>query len=252
MPIPVSYTPVQPTPSIVAKPVIWVPNIWQGVICPTTPPTPEVWSVTVTNFQPIICPVVYNGDPGIVLSLTPGTATSGGAGVITTGPLVGTVTATLNATGTYTDYLFPNKEYKYRNDIAGGVLPIHTPNLLTGPSGYTATYGTLNQGNAAIRSTLINPAGGIPTAGTPTVGMIEQIPGGHNHMQEYTPDPNYMIIVQYTVVVTSSCGVGAGTFPIRQIVYDDKDIAAQRFSQRVNSQTGRISDELITELLGGT
>ena len=48
-----------------------------------------------------------------------------------------------------------------------------------------------------------------------------------------------MIIVEYTVVITSSCGIGAGTFPIKQIVYDDKDIASQRFVTAVNSQTGR-------------
>jgi len=58
-----------------------------------------------------------------------------------------------------------------------------------------------------------------------------------------------MIIVEYTVVITSSCGIGAGTFPIKQIVYDDKNISAQRFVQKVNSQTGRLSDDAITELL---
>jgi len=69
-------------------------------------------------------------------------------------------------------------------------------------------------------------------------------------MQHYYPDPNYMIIVQFTVIVTSSCGIGAGTFPIKQIVYDDKDIASRRFVNKVNSQTGRLSDEQILEIIG--
>lgn len=257
MPIPTVYTPVQPSPSIVAKPMIWIPNVWTGVMCPPIPPgTPEVFTVSVTNFTPIITPTPYSGDPGLVVTLT---STSGSSGVASLGSGVATATCTFPGTitmtvsGGYTDYLFPNKEYKYRNDIPGGVAPIHAPTPLVGPSGYTAQYGTLNQATAAIRtSAQINPAGGIPTAGTPLVGIIEEIPLLHNHMQEYNPDPNYMIIVQYTVVITSSCGIGAGTFPIRQIVYDDKDIAAQRFSQRVNTQTGRITDDAITGILGAS
>jgi len=238
MPIPTVYTPIQPFTSIVGKPVAWTINSWTGVICPTTPPTPEVWSITVTNFTPIINPAIYNGDPGITLTLSPpGASTVAGAGVITTGPLSGPITATLTATGTYTDYLFPNKEYKYRNDLPGGV--IHAPLPVTSPSGKVATYGTLNQGTATIRSPLINPIGGVPTAGTPTVGVIEEIPPGYQHMQGYTPDPNYFIIVEYTVVITSSCGIGAGTFPIKQIVYDDKDISSARFVKNVKKQAGR-------------
>ena len=257
MPIPTVYTPVQPIPSIVAKPIIWTPNVWTGVICPPIPPgTPEVFTVSVTNFTPVVTPTPYGGDPGLVITLTStlgssGTATLGSGVAIATCTYPGSITLTV--TGGYTDYLFPNKQYKYRNDTPGiGVLPAHTPEILTSPSGYNAIYGTLNQGNATVRGTQINPAGGLITAGTPLVGMIEEIPGGHNHMQEYIPDPNYMIIVEYTVVVTSSCGIGAGTFPIRQIVYDDKDIAAQRFAKRVNSQTGRLSDDAITDLLGET
>ena len=33
MPIPTVYTPIQPSPSIVMKPIVWVPNIWTAVIC---------------------------------------------------------------------------------------------------------------------------------------------------------------------------------------------------------------------------
>lgn len=235
MPVPVVYTPIQPSSSVVMKPVVWTPNVWQGVMCPTTPPTPEVWSITVTNFKPLIAPAPYNGDPGIILSLTPGNATSLGSGIITTGPLTGPVTATLNATGTYTDYLFPNKEYKYRRDV---ISPTHIPTPVVSPSGYIAQYGTLNQGSALQRGSFLNPIGGLPIAGTPVTGLISEI-GTTDHMQEYNPDPNYMIIVEYTLIITSSCPIGAGTFTIRQIVYDDKDIASQRFVTAVNSQTGR-------------
>ena len=235
MPVPVVYTPIQPSPSVVMKPPIWVPNVWQGVMCPGTPPIPEIWSVTCTNFKPLIAPAPYNGDPGIILAFTPGTATTAGTGIATTGVLTGPVTATLNATGTYTDYLFPNKEYKYRRDV---VSPTHLPTPVVSPSGYTAQYGTLNQGSALTRGTFLNPIGGLPIAGTPVTGLIAEI-GTADHMQEYNPDPNFMIIVEYTLVITSSCGIGAGTFPIKQIVYDDKDIASTRFVNAVNSQTGR-------------
>lgn len=255
MPIPTVYTPIQPVPSIVAKPIIWTPNVWTAVQCPPIPPgIPEIFTVTVTNFTPVVSPAAYFGDPGLIVTLT---STSGSSGVASGGTGVATATCTfpgtitMTVTGGYTDYLFPNKQYKYRNDIITppGVLPQHTPEILTGPTGYTAVYGTLNQGNATIRGTILNPIGGSPTAGTPVTGMIEEIPVGHNHMQEYIPDPNYMIIVEYTVVITSSCGIGAGTFPIKQIVYDDKDIASARFVTRVNSQTGRLSDDAITEIL---
>lgn len=255
MPIPTVYTPIQPLTSIVAKPVTWTPNVWTAVASPTcapsvppvslTPPPPvygEIFTVTVSNFTPIINPVPYSGDPGLVVTLeavgfnaVSGIA-SGGTGIATaTVQYPGTIT--MRVTGTYTDYLFPNKEYKYRNDLPGGV--IHAPVPVTSPSGKVATYGTLNQGTATIRSPLINPIGGVPTAGTPTVGVIEEIPPGYQHMQGYTPDPNYFIIVEYTVVITSSCGIGAGTFPIKQIVYDDKDISSARFVKNVKKQAGR-------------
>jgi hypothetical protein len=254
MPVPTVYTPIQPEPSIVGKPILWTPNVWTAVQCPPIPPgTPEVFTVTVTNFTPVVSPAAYFGDPGLVVTLeavgigaVSGTAAAGTGVAFASVTWPGTIT--MRVTGGYTDYLFPNKQYKYRNDLPGGV--VHTPDVLTGPSGYTATYGTLNQGTALTRGAILNPIGGSPTAGTPVVGMIEEIPVGHNHMQEYIPDPNYMIIVEYTVVITSSCGIGAGTFPIKQIVYDDKDIASARFVSRVNSQTGRIADNAITDILG--
>ena len=240
MPIPTVYTPIQPTPSIVMKPVVWTPNVWTAVICNPGPPIiPEVFTVTVTNFTPVVTPAAYFGDPGLTVSListngSSGTAGPGGTGVATaTCTFPGTITMTV--TGTYTDYLFPNKEYKYRRDV---VPPTHLPTPVVSPSGYTAQYGTLNQGSALTRGTFLNPIGGLPIAGTPVVGMIEEI-GTTDHMQAYNPDPNFMIIVEYTVVITSSCGIGAGTFPIKQIVYDDKDISSQRFVTAVNSQTGR-------------
>jgi len=240
MPIPTVYTPIQPTPSIVMKPVVWTPNVWTAVICNPGPPIiPEVFTVTVTNFTPVVTPAAYFGDPGLTVSListngSSGTAGPGGTGVATaTCTFPGTITMTV--TGTYTDYLFPNKEYKYRRDV---IPPIHLPTPVVSPSGYTAQYGTLNQGSALTRGTFLNPIGGLPIAGTPVVGMIEEI-GTTDHMQAYNPDPNFMIIVEYTVVITSSCGIGAGTFPIKQIVYDDKDISSQRFVNAVNSQTGR-------------
>ena len=240
MPIPTVYTPIQPTPSIVMKPVVWTPNVWTAVICNPGPPIiPEVFTVTVTNFTPVVTPSAYFGDPGLTVSListngSSGTAGPGGTGVATaTCTFPGTITMTV--TGTYTDYLFPNKEYKYRRDV---IPPIHLPTPVVSPSGYTAQYGTLNQGSALTRGTFLNPIGGLPIAGTPVVGMIEEI-GTTDHMQAYNPDPNFMIIVEYTVVITSSCGIGAGTFPIKQIVYDDKDISSQRFVNAVNSQTGR-------------
>ena len=240
MPIPTVYTPIQPTPSIVMKPVVWTPNVWTAVICNPGPPIiPEVFTVTVTNFTPVVTPAAYFGDPGLTVSLvstngSSGTAGPGGTGVATaTCTFPGTITMTV--TGTYTDYLFPNKEYKYRRDV---IPPIHLPTPVVSPSGYTAQYGTLNQGSALTRGTFLNPIGGLPIAGTPVVGMIEEI-GTTDHMQAYNPDPNFMIIVEYTLVITSSCGIGAGTFPIKQIVYDDKDISSQRFVTAVNSQTGR-------------
>ena len=240
MPIPTVYTPIQPTPSIVMKPVVWTPNVWTAVICNPGPPIiPEVFTVTVTNFTPVVTPAAYFGDPGLTVSListngSSGTAGPGGTGVATaTCTFPGTITMTV--TGTYTDYLFPNKEYKYRRDV---VPPTHLPTPVVSPSGYTAQYGTLNQGSALTRGTFLNPIGGLPIAGTPVTGMIAEI-GTTDHMQHYFPDPNFMIIVEYTVVITSSCGIGAGTFPIKQIVYDDKDISSQRFVNAVNSQTGR-------------
>ena len=70
MPIPTVYTPIQPTPSIVMKPVVWVPNVWTAVICSPGPPIiPEVFTVTVTNFKPVITPAPYFGDPGLTVSL---------------------------------------------------------------------------------------------------------------------------------------------------------------------------------------
>jgi hypothetical protein len=222
------------------KPIVWTPNVWTAVICSPGPPIiPEVFTVTVTNFTPVVAPAAYFGDPGLTVTLTStngasGVAGPGGTGIATaTCTFPGTITMTV--TGTYTDYLFPNKEYKYRRDV---VAPTHLPTPVTSPSGYIAQYGTLNQGSALTRGTFLNPIGGLPIAGTPATGMIEEI-GTTDHMQQYLPDPNYMIIVDYTVVITSSCGIGAGTFPIKQIVYDDKDIASARFVSAVNSQTGR-------------
>jgi len=245
MPIPTTYTPIQPVPSIVMKPIVWTPNVWTaiGPVCPPGAPPgtpPETFTVTVTNFTPVVGTAAYFGDPGLTVTLT---STTGASGVATLGSGIATATCTwpgtitMTVSGTYTDYLFPNKEYKYRNDLPGGV--IHTPTTLTSPTGYTAQYGTLNQGSALSRTTFKNPIGGSPIAGTPAIGMSAEIPVGHMHMQGYTPDPNYMLIVEYTVVITSICGIGAGTFPIKQIVYDDKDISAQRFANLVNSQTGR-------------
>lgn len=237
MPIPVTYTPIQPRASTVSLPVIWTPNVWVGTFCPGSPPIPEIWSITVTNFTPIIAPAPYNGDPGILLNLTPtGATTVAGAGVLTTGPLSGPVTATLSATGTYTDYLFPNKEYKYRDDAT--VNPAHAPTPIVGDDGYTANFGTLNQLTAVNKGTFLNPVIGAPIAGTPTVGMIEEITNPE-HMIHYFPDPRYVIIVQYTLVITSSCGIGAGTYTIKQIVYDNKDIASKRFVTKVETQSGR-------------
>ena len=241
MPIPTVYTPIQPATSIVMKPVVWTPNVWTGVICPPNPPgLPEVFTVTVTNFAPVVSPAAYFGDPGLIVTLTSTSGTSGVAGPGGTGIATATRTfpgtITMTVTGTYTDYLFPNKLFRYRNDIPGTVP--HAPVPVPSPSGYTAQYGTLTQATAITRGTYLNPIGGLPISGTPPVGMIEEIPIPM-HMQEYNPDPNYMIIVEYTVVITSSCGIGAGTFPIKQIVYDDKDIASARFVTRVNTQTGR-------------
>ena len=250
MPIPTVYTPIQPQPSIIMKPVVWVPNVWTAVACSTTPLIPEVFTVTVTNFKPVIAPTAYFGDPGLIVTLTSTNGASGSAGPGGTGVATATCTfpgtITMTVTGTYTDYLFPNKEYKYRRDVISGpvppteVSPVHAPTPVVGPSGYTAEYGTLNQASATVRGTFLNPIGGLPIAGTPATGMIEEI-GTTDHMQHYYPDPNYMIIVEYTVVITSSCPIGAGTFPIKQIVYDDKDISSARFVSAVNSQTGRNS-----------
>tara|TARA_Y100000287_G_scaffold90840_1_gene72327 strand:+ start:2611 stop:3372 length:762 start_codon:yes stop_codon:yes gene_type:complete len=240
MPIPTVYTPIQPLPSIVGKPAVWTPNVWTGTFCPGNPPVPEIWSITVTNFTPIIAPAPYNGDPGITLRLTPGTATVLGAGVITTGVLTGPVTATLSidAPGGYTDYLFPNKEYKYRSDLS--TVPVHAPVPVVGPSGYSSNYGTVNQLTAtpAIRQPFLNPVISKPIAGEPVAGLIADLPAV-DHMIHYFPDPRFVIVVQYTLVITSSCGIGAGTYTIRQIVYDDKDIAAQRFVTKVQTQLGR-------------
>lgn len=238
MPIPVTYTPIQPRSSTVGLPVIWTPNSWVGTFCPGTPPIPEVWSITVTNFTPIIAPAPYNGDPGITLSLTPGTSTVAGAGIITTGPLVGPVAATLTAVGGYTDYLFPNKEYKYRSDTL--VNPAHAPTPVVDANGYVSQYGTLNQLTAVSKGPFLNPVISAPIAGTPAVGMIEEILN-QEHMIHYFPDPRYLVVVKYTLVITSSCGIGAGTYTISQIVYDNKDIAAKRFIQKVESQTGRVT-----------
>jgi len=252
MPIPTVYTPIQPTPSIVMKPIVWTPNVWTAVTGPTPcgPPGPlittgppqiwgEVFTVTVTNFTPVVAPAAYFGDPGLTVTLTSTNGTSGSAGPGGTGVATATCTfpgtITMTVTGTYTDYLFPNKEYSYRRDVTA---PTHLPTTVTSPSGYIAQYGTLNQGSATSRGTFKNPIGGLAVAGTPAVGLIEEI-GTSDHMQHYFPDPNYMIIVEYTVVITSMCGIGAGTFPIKQIVYDDKDIASARFVEAVNSQTGR-------------
>ena len=243
MPIPTVYTPIQPSPSIVMKPVVWVPNVWTAIICNPGPPIiPETFTVTVTNFTPVVAPSAYFGDPQLTVTLTAagfgavsGSAGPGGVGVATaTVTYPGTITMTV--TGNYTDYLFPNKEYKYRRDV---VPPTHLPTPVVSPSGYVAQYGTLNQGSALTRGTFLNPIGGFPIAGTPTTGLITEI-GTKDHMQAYSPDPNYMIIVEYTVVITSSCGIGAGTYPIKQIVYDDKDIASARFVASVNNQTGRV------------
>ena len=244
MPIPTVYTPIQPSPSIVMKPIVWVPNVWTAIICNPGPPIiPETFTVTVTNFTPVVAPSAYFGDPGLTVTLTAtgvnavsGSAGPGGTGVATaTCTFPGTITMTV--TGNYTDYLFPNKEYKYRRDV---VPPTHLPTPVVSPSGYTAQYGTLNQGSALTRSTFRNPIGGSLIAGTPFPpgpALIDEI-GVKDHMQAYSPDPNYMIIVEYTVVITSSCGPTV-TYPIRQIVYDDKDIASQRFVTAVNSQRGR-------------
>lgn len=243
MPIPTVYTPIQPIPSIVGKPIVWTPNVWTAVVCSPGPPLiPETFTVTVTNFKPVVSPAAYFGDPGLTVTLaavglnaSSGSAGPGGVGIATaTVTHPGTITMTVS--GGYTDYLFPNKEYKYRRDVTA---PTHAPSVTTGPSGYVAQYGTLNQGSALSRGTFLNPIGGLAIAGTPTVGLINEI-GSADHMQHYFPDPNYMIIVEYTVVITSvPCGIGAGTFTIRQIVYDDKDISSARFVEAVNSQTGR-------------
>ena len=240
MPIPTVYTPIQPIPSVVMKPIVWTPNVWTAVICSPGPPIiPEVFTVTVTNFQPVVSPAAYFGDPGLRIDLISTSGSSGSAGPGGTGIATATCTfpgtITMNVSLNYTDYLFPNKEYKYRRDV---VTPTHLPTPLVSPSGYTAQYGTLNQGSATLRGTFKNPIGGLLVAGTPTVGMINEL-GTADHMQHYFPDPNFMLIVEYTVVITSSCGIGAGTFPIKQIVYDDKDIASTRFVNAVNSQTGR-------------
>ena len=208
MPIPTVYTPIQPIPSIVMKPIVWTPNVWTAVVCSPGPPTiPEVFTVTVTNFKPVITPAPYFGDPGLTVGListsgSSGTAGPGGTGVATaTCTFPGTITMTV--TGTYTDYLFPNKEYKYRRDV---VPPTHLPTPVVSPSGYTSQYGTLNQGSALTRGTFLNPIGGLPIAGTPTVGIINEI-GTVESYAAFFPDPNFMIIVEYTVVITSSCGM---------------------------------------------
>ena len=260
MPIPTVYTPIQPSPSIVMKPIvppIWVPNVWTAISGPTPcgPPGPlislgpppiyaEFFTVTVTNFTPVVAPAAYFGDPGLTVTLT---STNGSSGSATSGTGVATATCTFPGTitmrvsGNYTDYLFPNKEYKYRRDLDA---PTHLPiTTVASPSGYVAQYGTLNQGSANIRSPYLNPIGGSAIAGTPTIGMIEEI-GVKDHMQAYTPDPNYMIIVEFTVVITSSCNIGAGTYPIKQIVYDDKDIASTRFGSAITSQAGRFLNNL--------
>ena len=238
MPIPTVYTPIQPTPSIVMKPVVWVPNVWTGVICSPTPFVPEVFRVTVQSFAPVISVGAYHGDPGLTVTLT---STNGSSGSATGGSGIATATCTypgtitMTVSGNYTDYLFPNKEYKYRRDV---VAPTHLPETVVAPSGYVSQYGTLNQGSATVRGAFKNPIGGLPIAGSPTTGLIEEI-GTSDHMQGFISDPNYMIIVQYTLLITSSCGIGAGIRTIRQIVYDDKDIASQRFVNSVNSQTDR-------------
>lgn len=240
MPIPTVFTPVQPQPSIVHKPVIWIPQVWTGLPCCPCPGPPEIWTVSVTNFTPMIGPVPMNADPGLTISLTGAGSISGLTGGILTGVYTGTQVATLTVTGTYTDYLFPNKEYVYRNDTPG-LSVTHTQESDTSSSGYTASYYTLNQETAAIRTTALNPVGGQPIAGVAPNGMIGEIVAP-NHLIKYEPDPRYIVICSYTVVITSSCGTGAGTFNISQIVYDDKDISAKMFMQQVNGQLDRVLD----------
>jgi len=258
MPIPTVYTPIQPSPSIVMKPIVWVDNVWTAITGPSPcgPPGPplspgppqiygEVFTVTVPSFTPVMTSGAYFGDPGLRIDLFSNNGVSGSA---TLGTGVATATCTgpggiirMKVSGNYTEYLFPNKEYKYRSDA---VLPTHLPTPVVSPSGYTAQYGTLNQGSALIRSPYLNPIGGSLTAGQPGTGLIDEITV-KDHMQAYTPDPNYMIIVEFTVVIDSSC-TGITTFPIKQIVYDDKDIASTRFGTAINSQTGRVINNLKT------
>jgi hypothetical protein len=251
MPNPVVYTPVQPQPSIVHQPVIWTPNSWVGLAtCPPPSGPPEIWTVSVTNFTPVISPSPMNADPGLIITLTGAGSVTGLPGATLTGTYIGAQVATLTVTGTYTDYMFPNKEYVYRNDDPN-LSVTHTQEIDTntkyvggedGGAGtyvpYSANYYTLNQETAALRTTALNPVGGQPIAGVTPNGMIGEITTPNQYIK-YEPDPRFMVIATYTVVITSSCGVGAGTFSITQIVYDDKDIAAKMFMQQVKAQKGR-------------
>lgn len=249
MPVATTFYAAQPPPSsIVEQPVVWADMVWTAVLCPNPQPSgsPETFTVSVTTFSPQISPTAYNGDPGLTVTLTAaGVNAVSGSATLGTGVATATVTypgtITMNVSGKYTDYLFPNKEYRYRND--DGV--VHSETTTVSSSGtYTAREGTLNQSTALTFTTYLNPETGDPIAGTPDVGIIEEIPAGHDHMQHYYPDERYQITVTFTIVITSSCvpPVGAGTFTTTQNVYDDKDIASQRFIDRINSQQGKVFD----------
>lgn len=244
MPVATTFYAAQPTPnSIVEQPVVWTPMVWTAVQCTNPPPngSPETFTVTVTSFSPNIAPAAYNGDPGLVIDLTAvGTNATSAQYVNGIGTAVASVTfpgtITMTVSGKYTEYLFPNKEYRYRNDA--GV--VHEATTTTSDSGYVATEGTLNQDTALTFTVYLNPETGDPIAGVPGTGMIAEIPTPE-HMQYYIPDPQYVITVTYTIVITSSCvpPVGAGTFTTTQGVYDDKDIATQRFVDKIASQTNQ-------------
>ena len=244
MPVATTFYTAQPPPnSIVEQPVVWTDMVWTAVQCPNPPPNgvPETFTVSVTAFSPQIAPTAYNGDPGLVITLTAaGVNAVSGSATLGTGVATATVTypgtITMTVSGKYTEYLFPNKEYRYRNDA--GV--VHEATTTTSDSGYVASEGTLNQETALTFTTYLNPETGDPIAGVPGTGMIAEIPTPE-HMQYYIPDPAYVITVTYTIVITSSCvpPVGAGTFTTTQDVYDDKDIATQRFVDKIASQTNQ-------------
>jgi len=257
MPIPTVYTPVQPQPSIVHQPVIWTPQIWTGLsTCPPPSGPPEIWTVSVTNFTPMITPSPMNADPGLVITLTGAGSVTGFPGATLNGTYFGNQVATLTVTGTYTDYMFPNKEFVYRNDTTGYTTS-HTQATDVGSiyeeesqsnQPYEANYFTLNQKTALNYTTALNPVDGTPVAGLAPNGMIGEIVAP-NHYIKYEPDPRFMVIATYTVSITSSCNIGAGTFPITQIVYDDKDIAAKMFMQQVKGQVNRTVDPKASKLL---